>query len=99
MKDVKQILVGYANMDFTGRDGKKVEGVKLYTLYASNDVDAGQVTGNVFLRPHMVPENLSDYLGAELEMDFDQKGKLVQVEFPKAAAKPQQVQGQQNKPA
>ena len=99
MKDVKQILVGYVNMDFTGRDGKKVEGVKLYTLYASNDVDAGQATGNVFLRPHMVPGNLSDYLGAELEMDFDQKGKLVQIEFLRAAAKPQQAQGQQNKPA
>jgi len=84
MKKMKQVLVGYAKMNFTARDGSKVEGVKLYTLYSSNDVDAGQATGSVFLKPHLVPGNLSDYLGLELEIDFDQKGKLVQVEFPRA---------------
>jgi hypothetical protein len=83
---MKQILLGYRPYKFTDeKTGREVEGVSLYTQFESQDVK-GYETAKVSAKT--VPDNIDDYLGVELDIDFDQKGKVRQVYFPKPAAAP-----------
>lgn len=83
---MKHVLIGYRLVDFKDKtDGHKVEGISLYTLFDSVDVN-GQETAKLFVNVNAVPDNLDDYLGLELDVDFNNKGRVVQLVFPKPVA-------------
>ena len=72
---MKQMLLGYSEVDFS-KDGERILGTKIFTSYESRSITAGQETASIFLRPEMIPEgvDISDYLGMEIEIDFDHTG-------------------------
>lgn len=82
---MKQMLLGYSEVDFT-KDGDRILGTRIFTSYVSKSVTEGQETGSIFLRPDMIPSGvkLSDYLGFEIDIDFDHKGRVVGLYFPEA---------------
>ena len=86
MKFMKQMLLGYSEIDFT-KDGDRVLGTKIFTSYESRSITAGQETANIFLRPDMIPGGvkLSGYLGFEIDVEFDQRGRVIGLYFPESA--------------
>jgi len=83
---MKQTLLGFRRTSFKGRDGEQVEGTRLYTRFKSNQVDAGEETGQIFVRPELVPGNIRDYIGKEIAVEFNQRGSVMQLEFPMLGA-------------
>ena len=78
---MKHVLLGYRKLDFDSRDGGRVQGTQLFTSFKSNNV-FGLETTKVFISPENTPTNIADCLGFELEIEFNNKGKVVQIEFP-----------------
>ncbi len=78
---MKQMFLGYSEIDFS-KDGERVVGTKIFTSYESRSITAE--TANIFLRPEMIPEGvkLSDYLGFEIDVEFDQRGRVIGLYFP-----------------
>lgn len=89
---MKHVLMGYRALDFKSTDGGQVVGTQLFTAFASNGV-SGQETTKLFVNPSMVPKNLDDYLGVELDVEFNQKGRVVQIDFPKPVSVTDPVSG------
>ncbi len=83
---MKQMLLGYSEIDFT-KDGDRVLGTKIFTAFDSRSITEGQETGNIFLRPEMIPEgiHISDYLGCEINVEFDHRGRVVGLDFSESA--------------
>ena len=79
---MKQMLLGYSEVDFS-KDGERILGTKIFTSYESRSITAGQETASIFLRPEVIPEgvDISDYLGMEIEIDFDHRGRVVGLDF------------------
>ena len=57
----------------------------MYTRFKSNHVDVGEETGQIFVKPELVPGNICDYIGKEIAVEFNQYGKVMQLEFPALA--------------
>lgn len=80
---MKQTLLGYRGYEFDDRQtGRKVQGVSLYTMYDSDAV-RGHEAGRISVR--QVPSNIDDFLGAEINVEFDQRGKVRQILWPSSA--------------
>ena len=80
MPILKHILLGYRPYDFKDeKTGRQVQGVSLFTQF-----QALRTTGyeTVKISVPKVPANIEDYLGAELNVDFDQNGKVLNIEYP-----------------
>ncbi len=82
---MKQMLLGYSKVDFS-KDGERILGTKIFTSYESRSITAGQETASIFLRSEMIPEgvDISDYLGFEIDVEFDQRGRVIGLYFPEA---------------
>ena len=78
---MKHVLLGYRKLDFDGRDGGRVQGTQLWTAFNSVDVK-GQETSKLFIPSDKIPYNIDDYLGVQLDIEFNNKGKVVQIDFP-----------------
>ncbi len=74
---MKSVLLGFRGLNFSTQDGR-VEGTQLFTAYPSPDV-TGQETSKVFVRPELCPEGLENYIGSEINIEFNNKGKVVGV--------------------
>jgi hypothetical protein len=79
---MKVMFYGYQDIDFTGRDGKRVDGVKLH--YSGIDPSVfGRTCENQYVVRHVVDSfdvkvsDMNDLLGAEVNIDFNGKGKIV----------------------
>ncbi len=86
---MKQILVGYRPYSFEDRASKQlVEGVTLFTYYPAEGVKGYQTTR---LSVKSIPSNIDDMLGAEIAVEYGEKGRVLQIIWPKpetlAAAK------------
>ncbi len=78
---MKQVLLGYRPYEFKDREsGRQVEGVSLYTQFESDGV-TGYETAKLTVAS--VPEDIDNYLGIEVDIDFSPKGKVVQIHYPK----------------
>ena len=82
---MKQMFLGYSEVDFS-KDGERILGTKIFTSFDSRAVTQGQETASIFLRPDMIPEgiSLSDYLGTEIDIQFDQRGRVIGLYFDEA---------------
>lgn len=79
---MKYTLLGYRPFDFKDKDsGRQVEGVSLFTAYLEDGV-TGSASAKLSVKA--VPENIRDYIGCEIDVQFDQRGRAVQVNYPVA---------------
>lgn len=77
---MKQVLLGYRPYEFKDREsGRQIEGVSLYTQFESDGV-IGYETAK--LNVASVPDNVADYIGIEVDIDFSPKGRVVQIRYP-----------------
>lgn len=75
---MKSILLGIRGLDFSTEDGK-VKGTQLFLAFPSDGV-IGQETGKAFVRPELCPEGLADCIGSEIDVAYNNKGKVIGVE-------------------
>ena len=79
---MKHMLIGVRALDFNGRDGQPVKGFNLYVSFLSDGV-VGRETSRVFVRN--VPDDFPSYIGHEVDINFDGKGRVINVDWkPKA---------------
>ena len=71
------MLQGYARVDFVNEKGERVHGTNLFITYPDPNV-SGLFAGKVFVQPNIpIPDGTTP--GAELDMQFTPKGKLVSI--------------------
>lgn len=83
----KMKVVGKQKLDFTGRDGNPVKGIKLHCLCTKTNVD-GDAVETVFCneRSEMIEVAREVPINGEIEVTFNRWGKPDSVFFNKAAA-------------
>lgn len=77
---MKVMLLGYRPYDFADKDGRQVIGNSLYIQYETDGV-TGYVAEKINVQT--IPQNINDYLGIEIDIDFNSKGKVRQIVYPK----------------
>ncbi|RKJ40165.1 hypothetical protein D7Y09_16060 [bacterium 1XD42-1] len=77
---MKSVLLGVRGLDFPGGDGRRVEGTQLFLAYPSEGV-IGQESCKVFVQPNSCPSNIQDYIGAEIDVAYNNKGKVIGIEL------------------
>ena len=77
---MKSVLLGVRALDFSGGDGRRVEGTQLFLAYPSEGV-IGQESCKVFVQPGCCPANIQDCIGMEIDVAYNNKGKVIGVEI------------------
>lgn len=77
---MKCMLMGARDLEFKNDNGERVEGTSLYLAYETEGVTGYEVS-KVFISPEKKPENLLDYVGSDIGVDFNQKGKVISIEL------------------
>jgi hypothetical protein len=75
-------LLGLYDMSFDTKDGKKIDGVKIYVAYkdVENEGIIGTACAQIFLKRRIADGvNLIDYIGKNINLAFNMKGKVVAV--------------------
>jgi len=79
---VKVIVTEARDMNFAARDGKPIDGVTLHFNHLDPDT-FGRASGSQFIQRHIFDSlgvtfnELKEIFGAEVELDFNTKGKIV----------------------
>lgn len=78
---MKHTLLGIRPMSFVDdKTGELIEGTKIYASYESGAQDlVGKETVDIFLRTEQVPEDLEAYIGEEINIEYNRKGKLAKL--------------------
>lgn len=77
---MKVNFLGYRELDFKTRDGDKIEGMQLYIAWKTPDVN-GLMSDAVMIRPDVYADivqlDIAQFVGEEIDIEFDRKGKPV----------------------
>lgn len=78
---MKVTLLGYRVLDFTPNEAgaKPVEGTKVFFAHSADGVK-GKISGACFISVNMLDVicfNMDEYLGQEVDAEFNSKGKIV----------------------
>mgnify|MGYP006887402216 FL=1 len=79
---MEHVLFGARKLDFSGEDGRQVQGVQLWVGFESDHV-IGMETAKLFVRSSLVPHNVGDYMGTVIDIEFNNKGKVQNISFPR----------------
>mgnify|MGYP007088021491 CR=1 FL=1 len=79
---MEHVLFGARKLDFSGEDGRQVRGVQLWVGFESDNV-IGMETAKLFVRSNLVPHNVDDYMGTAIDIEFNNKGKVQNISFPR----------------
>lgn len=74
-----QTLLGVKPVDFTdSKTNKHIEGTTIYTSFNSANVE-GAETAKIFLAPNITPRDIETCIGCEIDVEYGQYGKVIQV--------------------
>jgi hypothetical protein len=83
---MKLVLVGVQDMNFTTQDNSQIDGVKLHYLAIDGSIFGHKATSkfvqrNVLNACSVGVKELTDVIGSEIDVDFNETGKICGIQI------------------